>query len=63
MEGKNLRAVETQRTGFNLSAEVARSHTLASVETRGRTNNVQTSNDEARSSSGNVFRRLGRGQT
>ena len=33
----------------------------ASVETRGRTDNAQTSNDEERRASGNVFRRLGRG--
>ena len=61
--GENLRAVETQQIGVNPMAEVALSNMSASIETRGYTNNVRIGNDEEKSTLGNIFRRLGRGQT
>ena len=61
--GEKPRALETQRTGVNSRDEVARSHMLVSIKTRGCTYNAWTGNHEERSVSRNVFRRLGRGQT
>ena len=61
--GEIPRAIDTQRTGVNLRVEVARSHMPASIESRGHTDNLQIGDDEERSALGNVFRRLGRGQT
>ena len=58
---EKLRAVETQRMGANLRAKVACFHRPVSVDTRRRTDNARTGNDEARSSLGNVFRRLSSG--
>ena len=57
--GEILMVVRTQRIGANLRVEVARSHTLASVGARGRTGSVCLNQNGERSSSGNVFRRLG----
>ena len=52
-------AVRTQRMGANPRAEVARSHTLASVGAKGRTGSVHLNQNGKKRSSGNVFRRLG----
>ena len=60
--GENPRAIETQWIGVNLWIEVAHSRKPTSIETRGRTDNTQASNDEVRSLSGIVFKRLGRGE-
>ena len=54
--GKNLRVVETQRTGVDPRANISRSHLQDSMRTKGRTDNVWTSDDQARNTSGNVFR-------
>ena len=52
--------VRTQQMGVNLKIEVTSSHTLTSrrVNTRARSTHP---NQEVRSSSGNIFWRLGRG--
>ena len=59
---ENPRAEGTQWTGVDPRAEMACSHLLDSIKTRGHTNNAQIIDDYARSRSGNVFRTLGRGR-
>ena len=59
--GENLRATRTHQMGVNTRVKVARSHMLASIESRRHTDNIPTSNDEERSRSRNVFKRLGKG--
>ena len=56
---ENLIVVKTQRTGANLRDKVARSHMPASVGDRGPTRSIRLNQNGKRSSSGNVFRRLG----
>ena len=57
---ENSRTTGTHQTGVNPRTKVARSHAPASIETQERTN-VRAVNDEERSGSGNMFRRLDRG--
>ena len=56
---ENLIAVSTQQMGANPRAEVTCSHTLASVWARGHTKSVRLNRNGEKSSSGNVFKRLG----
>ena len=56
-------AVMTQHAGTNLRVEITQSHMLTSVGARGSTKSAQTNQNEEMSGSGNVFRRLGQGQT
>ena len=58
--GENLRAVRTQQTCVDPRAEIARSHLPDSVKTRGRSDNTQTGDDQARGTSRNMFNRLGK---
>ena len=52
---------ETQRTDVDPRARVAHSQQLESSKTRGRLDNAWTGNNQGRSTTGNVFNRLGKG--
>ena len=60
--GDNSRAMSIQRTGIDPRAKIAHFHLQDSMRIKGYNDNAQTSDDQLRSVSGNVFRRLGRGQ-
>ena len=54
-------AVRTQRTSVDLRVEATRSYLLESNRTREHSEIVRTGNNPRRSTTGNVFNRLGRG--
>ena len=56
---ENPIAIRIQRMGANPRAKVARSHTPASIGARGRTRSVRLNQNGDRSSSSNIFKRLG----
>ena len=58
--GENPRAVETQWTGVDSKAEIGHSRLQDSMRTKRHINNARTGDDQARSRSGNMFRRLGK---
>ena len=58
--GENLMAVRTQRMCVDPRAKTAHSCLLESNRTRGHSEIVRTGNNQGRSTTGNVFNRLGR---